>query len=295
MIKPIFVSAIAGAALAACSSSQAVYDKASKIDDQGAIKFRMPESQITVNWRKAQDGGSDQVALASVPIDDDTALYTLKGVDSWGTATVLKATPRENSRVLQSVAVEFDDKRAEYIQTAGQVVVGLIGLGLLGPAPASSPTPQSIDVAEILRKNRSECGVHACSLVGNLKNNWVYSLDFGAVSAAAVPRGEFEATLGKATSSLYFPYCRDVVVALTPPSGNDAVATGRFLVHDPDYFETVRLPEKGTVEFLPSCGVAVTASAPGVSGELKVINALIAQAKAIKDAKKAAQDAKKKA
>lgn len=261
-----------------------------KADWEGNQKFKFNSSTILVSKAKDEKGNERPLEkglnIVSVPAEDPRGnIITIVPAGSLGVKTNLSLTARNNTMLVESIGVEVVDERVKTIQTIGSIVGTVIGA--LGDVPAPDPFPIAVDVGSHLIK---QTGTTAAKLEQTVpKANVKIEVEFGSLSADVIAWADFKSQLGQDSKAFFYSACRDAAVTVT---GDSYVHRATVRVADPMYLQTVRFPTKGKILMHSSCGVSVASESAKISTDLELLDALIGQAKSIKDARaKVAADA----
>lgn len=261
-----------------------------KADWEGNQKFKFNASTILISKAKDEKGNEKPLdkglSIVSVPAEDPRGnVIAIVPAGSLGVKTNLSLTARNNTMLVESIGVEVVDDRVKTIQTIGSIVGTVIGL--LADIPVPDPYPIAVDVGSHLIKQQSMTAAKLEQTVANVK----IEIEFGSLSADVIAWADFESRLGQDSNAFFYSACRDAAITVT---GERYVHRATVRVADPMYLQTVRFPTKGKILMHSSCGVSVASESAKVSTDLELLDALIGQAKSIKDARtKAAADAAK--
>jgi hypothetical protein len=277
-------------ALVACDVVPTVrYHKITAPDFDGLPKFKLQSSIIAIDRKKNEKGeATDEIVVASIPAEAPFGpVIGIQNADAFGISTTLKLTPRDNTRLIQTLGTATTDNRVKYIQDAASIVTGLIGLGVFNTGSknagdlAPPAFPAAIDVSTLhLTEGRTSRDKY--TVTGKLNGQIAYTIDYGGVPIDAIETANFP--FESSQSVLIYSACRDANVKFSA-DGKAVSATVR--VADPNFVETAALPAKGQISFHTACGVSVSAEASDSASTLAIINALIAAAKSVRDAEKA--------
>ena len=262
-----------------------------KADWEGNQKFKFNASTILVSRAKDEKGNEKPLdkglSIVSVPAEDPRGnVIAIVPAGALGVKTNLSLTARNNTMLVESIGVEVVDERVKTIQTIGSIVGAVIGL--LADVPVPDPFPIAVDVGSHLIKQQSTT---AAKLVQTVPNSDVkIEIEFGNLSADVIAWADFESRVGQDLNVFFYSACRDAAITV---SGGSYVHRATVRVADPMYLQTVRFPTKGKILMHSACGVSVASESAKVSTDLELLDALIGQAKSIKDARaKAAAAAK---
>lgn len=76
--------------------------------------------------------------------------FSINPDDPFGITTQMSITKVNNTELISSIGTEVEDHRVKYIEGAGAVVVGLLGLAWSGDKGSKDFQPISIDTYELL-------------------------------------------------------------------------------------------------------------------------------------------------
>lgn len=256
-------------------------------DWEGLPKFTLAKSQLVFSYVD-KDKKTD-AQMISVPAEAEAVAgfptrFMLRQDDSWGVDTHLKVTKRDNTELLASIGTEVEDKRTKYIEGAGSLLVGLIGAVALDGSTVSLPL--SIDSYQLLQLSGST-RADVPSALGKITGPGGKVINFkatiGGVADDAIGVATFAAKASaESQKTIFYSACRNVSVTfLDGPLGQQQFSA---TIADPRYVQTVRYPEKGSIEFHTSCGANTTSSASGASSTIDLVNAVIAQTKTVREA-----------
>ncbi len=279
MFKKLFcITAVCAVVLASgCASSPKVaYLTNVQQDKEGLIKFRLAQSVILVDW--VDPKAKDRIALTAAPVEALGEVFAIKPDSSVGLNTHLKVTKRPNTELIESISTELEDKRIEVLEQSFGVVAGIASFA--ADASPTSNLPLPIDVNDLyLKKKLPEKSTFTD---GKLQNEWTYDITFEAIPSDAIPLDGYKNELSKSTNVLFYSACRSA--SLRFKSGNLSGQTFTLTIADPNFVQTVALPNKGAIEMHSSCGVNVKSEKADIATSSKLINTVIAQAKSLKDA-----------
>ncbi len=184
--------------------------------------------------------------------------------------------------LVESIGTDIKDNRVKFIQDFGSAIITLASVGVLeGKKTSDCQWPRVIDINPLL--NGPKPDKH--SLKGSLKNGCDFTIDFGQVPPDAIPRDRYPFT--KRQRTFFYSACRDATVIINTPDGEPVASTVR--IADPNFLQTVVYPAKGKITMHSSCGVSTQSELVDTASGLEILNALIAQAKSIRDAQNAPQ------
>ncbi len=108
------------------------------------------------------------------------------------------------------------------------------------------------------------------------------------VARDAIETTKFLANDKTKSDVLIYSACRKATVVLKE---GDETLRWAVVVADPNYVQTLKLPEKGKMTAHPGCGFDSSSDPSSVASASAVFNEIVGQTKAIIDAKKAAKKA----
>ncbi|MFS1287217.1 hypothetical protein ACLRDI_05830 [Pseudomonas piscis] len=247
---------------------------------EGLPTFTLAKSQLVFSYvdEKKTDAQMISVPAEAEPSDNYPSRFLLRQDDSWGVDTHLKVT------LLASIGTEVEDKRVKYIEGAGSLLVGLIGAAALDDSTVKLPI--SIDSYKLLLLSASNRG-EVKDVLGKITNPGNkainFKISFGGIANDAIDVGTFATKAStESQKTIFYSACRNVSVTfLDGPLGQQQFSA---TIADPRYVQTVKYPEKGSIEFHTSCGANTTSSASGASSSIDLVNAVIAQTKTVREA-----------
>lgn len=251
-------------------------------DFEGYNKFKLSSSLILIE-KPVEEKKIDALSIKSVLAEDPSnTVYGIVPADQPGVSTVMNVTARENTMLVESIGTDIKDNRVKFIQDFGSAIVMLASGGVLKRKKASDcQWPRVIDINPLLNGPKPE----KQSLKGSLKNGCDFTIDFGPVPPDAILREKYPFT--KRQHTLFYSACRDATITIRTGNGESVISTVR--IADPNYLQTVVYPAKGKITMHSSCGVSTQSELVDVATGLEILNALIAQAKSIRDAQNTSQ------
>lgn len=272
--------------LAGCSAAPRVqYTKIQKPADVVGDEidtFSLRTSTILIDQTDSKKDAAGKAHLdfsvTSLPREYLEYKIGVRAADSWGVKTTLTLTKIENTSLLQQAGVDTTDIRADLITKYGGALVSAIGLFGFTASSGDLDTkvlPKHINPQTLLVSNNigreAKADVDAEDSV---------KIDFGAIGPDAIDAISFKFPTTR--SGIMYPACRTAVVKFT--SGGDRFEK-TVAISDPRYFSFVAFPVSGKVTFHSECGVSVSSNKdPNSESGTAIVQALIAQGKAVKDA-----------
>lgn len=268
--------------LSACQVLPKVSYKEFKVDGnkgdlEGYNKFKLSSSLILIDNQK--DEKVKAISITSVLAEDPSNIvYGIVPADQPGISTAMKVNARENTMLVESIGTEIKDNRVKFIQDFGGVFTALVGMGVAADTPGckASQLPQVIDVSRHLNVPT----LTSVTQKGTLTKGCEYIVKYGPIPPDAVSRNEYP--FSKRQHTLFYSACRDATLTINI-DGQRVVSTVK--VADPNYLQTVVYPAKGKISMHSACGVSVESELVETATTPEILNALIAQAKSLRDAK----------
>lgn len=269
-------------------------DESYQGDWEGLPKFTLAKSQLVVDFKDKEKQSLPQMisvpaeaqpekAPAGKPDEELQTRFILRQDDAFGVDTHLNVTKIDNTDLLSSIGTEVEDKRVKYMEALGSLATTVIGALALAE---SSELPISIDSYQILKDGkiaRKRDGAYAIVTSPDAARKIHLYAEFGPINDDAIDNLVFANKASEhSQETILHSACRSVTVTFIDGElrGQQFSAT----VADPRYVETVKFPEKGSVEFHTACGANTTSSPSGTSSTLDVLNAVIAQSKTVREA-----------
>ena len=204
----------------------------------------------------------------------------IKAIKNWRSSTLISINKVDNTDLVKSIGVEVSNEVVKSINALGGVVVSVIKSTALDEAGKAEPCmkagssitislPEDLDKPIVKPNSETPC----VEIV-------IDALPVDAIKATDIP-------LSKDSNHYYYSACRDATVNIK--SGGGEVTTGRVRIADPRYLQKVQFPVKGTLSMHSNCGVSVKTDAHATNEGPAIIDALVAQAKAISDAVEASK------
>jgi hypothetical protein len=296
LITSLFV--VACAAISGCAPSvrytalsESDANAATVPDSKGNIKFRLSTTVVYIDYdlityKSYKDAGLPvqvvPIKATTVATEADGTTFLVEPTPWFWQNEALQISYQGDNKLPKAIGVDVTDELPQYIQAAGTVASLAIAASALN-APPPLNLPAAIDINSHLTgdtpKTITWTGAAAT-------NGWKYSIEIGPVSAAALERNKFLASIsGTSQSVLFYSACRDAKITL----GSDTPYPNKVLdltIADPNYVETIALPSSGSVNFHTTCGADVVANSPKTTGTGTLLSDLASQAKSVMDAGK---------
>ncbi len=228
----------------------------------------------------SQDKKIDKLAISSVPVESTKFKVGIRKADSIGVETNINLRKLENTALIQEVGTEVTDNRVEMIERVGTIITGAAALAFSNTELEQKTLPKKINVSVLLAQNN----------IGRNKKENIdaadgVSIDFGEIPQDAAPTADF--SIPMEMSGLIYSACRDATVKFKYKNNK---YEKNVKISDPRFFQSIAFPVKGKITFHGECGVSVVSEKEnGIKSNTEIINALIVQGKAIKDAIDAAK------
>lgn len=290
MKKKIWMPLIAALTMnAACQPAPKVeFAVSDKPDYSGAYKFTLAKTAIKLDYGKSADGKAEdrrKVIATAVPMEDESRVFTMSGrYEDLFSITTVSVTTAGDTRMFKTVGSDVQSKVEDLIKNVGGVVAVLAPLVFVaGGEPPKGELPDVIEVSSFL--TTAQPGEVKFS--GQLVNGTNYELTVAPVAKDSIVTEQYLASreFKGRSAVLFYSACRSASLALKnfPSAGRTTYYT--FKVADPQFVQTIALPTKGAVTFHDTCGVDVAQQRSDAPTGDKILSTLVAQVKAIIDAK----------
>jgi hypothetical protein len=288
-IKAFMLLAIATlGGLVGCAAAPTV--EFSRITSSSQLKgdefdsYAFQRSMVSIEARK--DDKNVPIApldlkVKSGPIESTDFKIALRRADKPGVKTNLNISKIDNTDLVKEIGVEVVDSRVDLITKIGGILVKL--------APIAFSATEGLSVDELpLNVNMQVVMVDKRVLadaVNEIEVRPGIIADFGAIPVDARPIDQLP--VGQPVSAFFYAACRSVLIKVQLKGQR---FEQRIKISDPRYFQSVGLPVKGKVSMHSECGASVASEKDtGVKSTPDLIDALVVQGKAIKDAIDAAK------
>ncbi|MGY2274056.1 MULTISPECIES: hypothetical protein [Pseudomonas] len=293
-IKTTMFLALLGA-LTGCGAIS--YHTIERPDPEGLTKFELQSSALRLDTAQtdpaAAVGGKQKAAtaiatgdivLTSVPTASSSHRYAIEATDHWWWKTThLGVTKRPDTDLIQQLTVDTEDNRVKLIESAGAIGVTVVGMLFTeGGIKNSIPDAQALESELAATKGRADNKIPLSFAGGTIK---------GFLAVEKVPNDAIETQtfidnyFSKGSDVLIYSACRKGTVELMVAG---ELKTWSVVVADPSYVQTIKIPEKGKLSSHAGCGVDSSSDPSSVASGAEVVNKLVAQTKAIIDAKEKA-------
>lgn len=279
-------------ALTACGATPTVqYRQINEGSDMASMTdaFFLQRSELLINAPNAGgEGASEAIVVNSIPRESQRKLG-IRAHDSIVAATTISIVKFDNTDLVKSIGVETTDDTLKAITEVGGVVVKLIPF-LAGAPPTPGAAPATLEPCfapgESLRYELVTDPDSKDSKVYSVPGKNCIEVEIGAVPPDALKWSEIP--FEQNTSMFLYSACRTATITVAGgPKGKKSAKVVK--ISDPNFVQMVRLPFKGVISMHPQCGVSVvTEKMVSDTTPSAVVNALLVQAKAIDDARKAA-------
>lgn len=326
-MKRLLIPLLLSLFITACASPEVRYSVVSTPDKSGAPKFQFSDSVLRFDYPIEGSGATagpntNKMNITSVPVVWSEKTYNIRGttaLENWGVETQVKATHRNDTKLIQEIGSEVMDRRVETLTAIAAIAATGIGLFASGQITDTiknelkQKAPSGILLSRFLAQLPSKCTFSddsedtknlrprdkriACTKVeledGFVTNGGSSSPYLADITIGPRPVGAFS------KSSITFPHdtklflysaCRPIFISITNASMPSFNSSASLVIADPEWFEGLAFPKKGKITVGASCGADSAAEDSKLPGPLDYINALLSGAKAIKDAR----DAQKK-
>lgn len=278
------VTALLSACAAAPSIEYRRIDNASQLTGDEFDTFSFQRSVIKIDSKKDSKGGPAtplDLVVTSVPTETSDFKVALRRADRIGVRTSLNITKFENTDLVKEIGTEVIDTRVDLVNKIGGILVKLAPVAFqVEKGVLAGTLPLRIDVQVIMANQKVQEDAASDVATGD-----GVTIDFGPIPKDARPIREFPN--GQAVGAFYYAACRTALVKVGL-EGKRYEQTVK--VSDPRFFQSVGLPVKGKVTMHSECGASVSADKDtGVKSSADIVDALVAQGKAIKDAIDAAK------
>jgi len=253
--------------------SPIAYREVDHPDRDGLIKFNLQASAIVIDEIKRDEG--PVLTVTSVPTESEIR-YAINANDYflWKT-THLNIEKYPNTDIIKSISIDTEDNRKEFITSAASIAVGVAAIMV---TPKTETLPRIINTESLLKKTNRES--FDKENIDKLNGKPV-SIKFGKIPDDAINIKDFPFTTN---SEVYaFSACRNAKISF-----NDGVTDRKVSVSiaDPNFIQTIRIPEKGSITMHSGCGVDTKSEKSSVSSDADVLSHLVGQVKSALESKK---------
>lgn len=317
LLMPLIVSLLIGTLGGCANYPQVAYLPVSSDKAQGAIKFSLQGSQVTLSTikddkgkLKATDKNAQKIEIELsentisnindfkekkvqaivTATESNNHFYAIKPHESMWKETNVSVSFVDNTKLIKSIGTSFKDKRIEVIEKAGSIITSIIPLvGILSTGPVVEEElklPVVIDLSEISDKSSSSWS----RIPGH--NQWWYKLNLKDLPESVSNSSDFfKANFEKNMRAMVYSSCQDAGLLITsskekPESNVDNFVTFKIRIANPNYIDTINFPVKGRIAMHSICGADIKTEDSDDISNLAVTEALIKQIAAIKKAQK---------
>ena len=228
----------------------------------------------------------DDFSVTSEPTEFTDYKIGVRAADSWGVKTTLTLTKIQNTSMLQEAGVDTTDNRADLITKYGGALVSALGMVTFtassGDLDSKALPKRVVPLSLLISGNINR---DAKDHVDAADGVWI---DFGPIGPDAVDAKDV--VFPTTRSGIMYPACRTATVKF---KYGDNRYENTVSIADPRYFVYVAFPVSGKITFHSECGVSVSSSKNSDDSGAAIVQALIAQGKAIKDALNSSATTKK--
>ena len=273
---------LASIALTGCAAAPRVghtlITDPAQLDGNQLATYALQELVVTIKATTTGEGDKRKTTLsATVDREDHQGLrIALFRRNRIGVETDVTIKKFENTDIPSEVTVKVNDTRADLVAKAGQIVVGLVKLGVpFSESPAVLPA--RLNLSRLIGGPDRQGGL--------IRRESNIVVEYGPIPVDAVETRQ-ENIAGN-DSYFYYAACRSATLTF---AYGEETHTYTFKVSDPNYLQRQRMPVDGKITMHSQCGVSVTGKLSGddAASALALTSALIAQGQAISDAIEAA-------
>ena len=274
---------------AACQPAPKVeFAVSDKPDYSGAYKFTLAKTAIKLDYGKSADGKAEdrrKITATAVPMEDESRVFTMSGrYEDLFSITTVSVTTAGDTRMFKTVGSDVQSKVEDLIKNVGGIVAVVAPLVFVsgGDLPKGE-LPDVIEVSSHLTTTQPG----EVKFSGRLVNGISYELTVSPVAKDAIVTDEYLASreFKGRSAVLFYSACRSASLALANFPSAGRTTYYNFKVADPKFVQTIALPTKGAVTFHDTCGVDVAQQRSDAPTGDKILSTLVAQVKAIIDAK----------
>lgn len=279
-------------------------------DAEGAIKFYLQGSQVTLGIPKENSAGGVTIETTSTvfktvqalknkgicavvtPAESKNHFYALKPHESIWSKTSISVSYLDNTRLIRSIGTTFKDNRIAVINTVGAMVASIVSgditiKGVEARLPVEPEVePLSLPVVIDLSDMKEAPSSLWKTIPGHSK--WWYSIKLSPPPHDSEKTSEY---FGKTRVSraLAYSICQDatlfVINSPAQPVGEiSGAASFNIRIANPNYVCTLNLPAKGSITMHSVCGADIKTEEYDAVSSLDVLDALMKQVEAIKQA-----------
>jgi hypothetical protein len=264
-----------------------------------ADAYFLQRSKLEMSINEVTEVGKDgkpsltvpTLTFRSTPTEDSSRKLAINPAKNWRGTTTLTLTKFENTDLVSSAGVEVTNEVINSINEFGAIIVKAAPLLALAGATEESvksclnPKGTLMTVVPVFKDAKG--GAESFVLQGNASNPEkdcvkmnVEALPLDAISFDALSTNEI-------VDVFYYAACRQASISVIH---RGEVLKAAVRISDPRFVQAVRLPAKGTLTMHSQCGISIKSEkASNETTASAIIEALAAQAKAIKDVVEAAK------
>jgi hypothetical protein len=219
--------------------------------------------------------------VISNPIETTEFKIALRRADKPGVKTNLNITKIQNTDLVKEIGVEVVDTRADLISKVGGILVKLAPIAFnVSDGLSVEDLPLTVNMQVIMADKKV-----LTAAANDIEVRAGVVVDFGSIPVDARPIDQLP--VGQPVSAFFYAACRSALVKVQLKGQR---FEQQIKISDPRYFQAVGLPVNGKVSMHSECGASVTSEKDsGVKSTPDLIDALVVQGKAIKDAIEAAK------
>lgn len=258
--------------------SPIVYKTIISQDNEGLTKFNLQSSAIVINEVKANENTS--LTVTSVPTQSKKR-YAIEANDYFfWKSTNLNVEKYPNTDIIKSLTIDTEDHRKEFITSATSIAVTIAAFGLTASNDKEA-YPYILDTEDLLTKDKlgDRQGFSATS--DKSLNSKPVNIYFGKIPDDAIETNKFPFT--KNSKVYAFSACRTAKVSFDDGTTRREVSIN---VADPNFIQTIKIPDKGSITMHSGCGVDTKSEKSSVNSDAEVLSHLVEQVKSALDSKK---------
>ncbi|MFV3404784.1 hypothetical protein ACNFIC_12575 [Pseudomonas sp. NY15463] len=276
------------------STKYTLYDQnAERVSiDSTADTYMLAKSQLTISKKISEEDGNatDAIEVALRKIEDTRLSLGITPWNRWyGVKTRIALTKVDNTQLVQTVTVEVEDKRKEFIQSAFTLLGTIAKLPISEKAegeakPVFKAFPAVIDASEAIR----ECRRNKCEKTILNASEWGVQ---ATISVAPVPPDAVDVKhlndpgfLQSAKGVFFASACRQATIRVSKIENSDVDFVQHFSLADPNFVQIIALPANGSITAHAECGYSVVAQDVELQEDTDVANTFFVEYYKIQDA-----------
>jgi hypothetical protein len=256
---------------------------ANALEHKVSDTYYLAHSQVLIDRTSRQDDKSKKIteeySIASKPVAFTDYKVGVRPHSSMFVNTKVNIVKIDNSDLVASVGIETTDNVATFISQLGGVITKVVSLAPGVTKPTECIPDENFPLKLVVMPN-------------DLKGSGSTTLSFDGAGAQgaggcinltiqAAPKDAVESfPFQQATSDYYYAACRDATITLR--QGTKTLSKD-IRISDPNRWQFVQLPYKGSITTHSQCGVSVKTEGTSPLNALGIADAIAAQLKAIRD------------